>query len=167
MFFEGDVCWVGIFGVVVFGMCLLFFVICDDETQNNIFVLFSFSLYCHYMQPAIVTTDALSGSYVIVVKVIPEKTSFRVVCTNDHSRSQFSTKLAQNLDYGRVGNQTILSGTLYRTLYPVTWSKAGQRTDWPDLIDLRIAWNCIKSARQLEECHVIIDQRLGSPTHLS
>jgi len=101
-------------------MCLLFFVICDDETQNNIFVLFSFSLYCHYMQPAIVTTDALSGGYVIVVKVIPEKTSFRVVCTNDHSRSQFSTKLAQNLDYGRVGNQTILSGTLYRTLYPVT-----------------------------------------------
>ena len=55
--------------------------------------------------------QGLGTSYVIVVKVIPEKTSLRAVCTNDHSH-QLSTKLAQNLDYvGWVGNLTILSGT--------------------------------------------------------
>jgi len=42
--------------------------------------------------------QGLGTSYVIVVKVIPEKTSLRAVCTNDHSH-QLSTKLAQNLDY--------------------------------------------------------------------
>ena len=63
--------------------------------------------------------------YVIVVKVIPEKISLRAVYTNDHSRSQLSTKLVQNLDYGYTmavqgESVTTLSGTLYGTLYPVT-----------------------------------------------
>ena len=128
-------------------------------------VLFSFSLYCYYMQPAIVTTDALSEGYVIVVKVIPEKTSLRAVCTNGHSRSQLSTKLVQNLDYGcagQVSNLTVLSGTLHcARLLDLEPDK-----ELSDRIS-PIAWNCINSARQLEECHVDIDRRLGSPTYLS
>jgi len=103
-------------------MCLLLFVVCDDETQNMLTGFCFHCLNCHYTQSAIVTTDALSeGSrrvIVIVVKVIPAKTSFHAVCNNDHGPRRLSTKLAQDLDHGcarRVGY--ILSGAI---LYPVT-----------------------------------------------
>ena len=128
---EEDVCWVGIFWVVVFRHVLALF--CGMRWWNAKYVdwfLFSLSKLS-----AIVTTDALSeGSrrvIVIVVKVIPAKTTFHAVCNNDHGPRRLSTKLAQDLDHGcarRVGY--ILSGAI---LYPVTWCRAGQRTDWMSL----------------------------------
>ena len=81
-------------------------------TDFFVFIESELSLYAicnrHYRCPL----RGFSTCYVIVVRVIPEKTSLRVGCTNDHSRRQLSTKLAQNLDHScarRVGNLTILS----------------------------------------------------------
>jgi len=45
-----------------------------------------------------------------------------------------------NLDYGCFEQIiTELLGTLHETMYPVTWSRARQRPEWPDLPGTRIS----------------------------
>ena len=111
--------------------------------------MLSFSLQCHYTQSAIVTTDAQSEDYVIVVE--------------GFQRRQFCALSAPTIMVvvswhnlgcgcaGQVGNLTIVHVLGYLILEP--------DKELSDRISLAtLTWNCIKSARQLEECHVIIDQ---------
>jgi len=89
---EEDVCWVGIFWVVVFRHVLAPSWYTTMRLKivyllNSCFVFIYAVYHRHYRRPL----RGFPPCNVIVVKVIPEKTSLRAVCTNDHNRSQLST----------------------------------------------------------------------------
>ena len=93
-----------------FSACACSFVIYNGESQNSIFVEWLFCFHLVYIRSLPSSLEIHLRGFptcnVIVVKVIPEKTRFHAVCTNDQ---QLSTKLAQNLDHGcarQVGNYT-------------------------------------------------------------
>jgi len=74
-----------------------------------------------------------STCHVIVIKAAPEEERLHSICTNEPSSAldQTGTKLELWL-WGKSFCQA------HETMYPVTWSGAGQRCEWPDLPGRRI-----------------------------